>query len=63
MTKRLDFRANQMKATKVTAGGEVKIIDSKNFPVTPISAAIVRLKPGGCANCTGIQMLTNGNTT
>jgi len=25
----------------------VKIIDSKNFPVTPIAAAIVRLKPGG----------------
>jgi len=25
----------------------VKIIDSRNFPVTPISAAIVKLKPGG----------------
>jgi oxalate decarboxylase len=36
-----------MKPTKVTRGGEVKIIDSKVFPVTPISAAIVRLKPGG----------------
>jgi oxalate decarboxylase len=36
-----------MKPTKVTPGGEVKIIDSKVFPVTPISAAIVRLKPGG----------------
>lgn len=45
--KRLDFRPSQMKPTKVTAGGEVKIIDSKNFPVTPISAAIVRLKPKG----------------
>jgi oxalate decarboxylase len=42
-----DFRASQMKPTKVTRGGEVKIIDSKNFPVTPIAAAIVRLKPGG----------------
>ena len=45
--KRLDFRTNEMKPTKVTPGGEVKIIDSKIFPVTPISAAIVRLKPKG----------------
>jgi oxalate decarboxylase len=45
--KRLDFRPSQMKPTKVTAGGEVKIIDSKIFPVTPIAAAIVRLKPKG----------------
>src|SRR5205085_7378361 len=30
-----------------TRGGEVKIVDSKIFPVTPISAAIVTLKPGG----------------
>jgi oxalate decarboxylase len=47
MSQRLDFRPSQMKPTKTTAGGEVKIIDSKNFPVTPIAAAIVRLKPGG----------------
>jgi oxalate decarboxylase len=45
--KRLDFRPSEMKPTKVTARGEVKIIDSKNFPVTPIASAIVRLKPGG----------------
>jgi oxalate decarboxylase len=44
---RMDFRPSQMKPTKVTKGGEVKIIDAKNFPITPISAAIVRLKPGG----------------
>jgi len=44
---RYDFRTSQLKPTKVTAGGEVKIIDSKNFPVSPIAAAIVRLKPGG----------------
>jgi oxalate decarboxylase len=42
-----DFKASAMKPTKVTRGGEVKIIDSKIFPVTPISAAIVTLKPGG----------------
>jgi oxalate decarboxylase len=45
--KRFDFKASAMKPTKVTRGGEVKIIDSKTFPVTPISAAIVTLKPGG----------------
>ncbi len=44
---RFDFKPSQMKPTKVTAGGEVKIIDSKIFPVSPIAAAIVRLKPGG----------------
>jgi len=41
------FRPAQMQPSKVTAGGEVKIVDSKNFPVTDIAAAIVRLKPGG----------------
>jgi oxalate decarboxylase len=45
--KRFDFKASAMKPTKVTRGGEVKIIDSKTFPVTPISAAIVTVKPGG----------------
>ncbi len=44
---RMDFRTSDMKPTKVTAGGEVKIIDAKNFPITTISAAIVKLKPGG----------------
>jgi oxalate decarboxylase len=44
---RMDFNTMSMKPTKVTLGGEVKIIDAKNFPITPISSAIVRLKPGG----------------
>ena len=44
---RFDFKASTMQPTKVTPGGKVKIIDSKIFPVTPISAAIVTLKPGG----------------
>jgi oxalate decarboxylase len=47
VAKRFDFKASIMKPTKVTRGGQVKIIDSKIFPVTPISAAIVTLKPGG----------------
>jgi oxalate decarboxylase len=41
------FKAGAMKPTKVRAGGEVRIVDKKNFPVTNIAAAIVRLKPGG----------------
>jgi oxalate decarboxylase len=44
---KFDFKASTMQPTKVTPGGSVKIIDSKIFPVTPISAAIVTLKPGG----------------
>jgi oxalate decarboxylase len=47
INERLVFRPASMKATKVTAGGEVKIIDKKLFPVTDIAAAIVRVKPGG----------------
>ena len=41
------FRASTMPPTKVRTGGELRIVDSKNFPVTNIAAAIVRLKPGG----------------
>ena len=41
------FLASQMKPTKVTAGGSVKIIDRNNFPATNIAAAIVTVKPGG----------------
>src|SRR6202451_22199 len=44
---RMDFRTSEMKPTKVTTGGEVKIIDARNFPITTISSAIVKLKPGG----------------
>lgn len=40
-------RASKMPVTKTTAGGHVKIIDAKSFPGTPITAAIVTLKPGG----------------
>jgi oxalate decarboxylase len=42
-----DFRPSEMKPTKVSKGGEVKIVDKKNFPATDIAAAIVTLKPGG----------------
>ena len=42
-----DFRPSEMQPTKVSRGGEVKIIDRKSFPATDIAAAIVTLKPGG----------------
>ena len=44
---RFDFSTSQMKPNKVTSGGEVKIIDATNFPITPIAAALVTVKPGG----------------
>jgi oxalate decarboxylase len=40
------FFASKMQPTKVSAGGSVKIVDRRNFPVTNIAAAIVTLKPG-----------------
>jgi oxalate decarboxylase len=41
------FSPSGMKPTKVSKGGEVKIVDRNNFPATNIAAAIVTLKPGG----------------
>ena len=41
------FRPSQMPPNAQHLGGEVRIVDRKNFPVTDIAAAIVRLKPGG----------------
>jgi oxalate decarboxylase len=41
------FRPGQMKPTRTTAGGEVRVVDKKLFPATNIAAAIVRVKPGG----------------
>lgn len=44
---RFIFSTSAMPVTKQTAGGEVKIVDQKNFPVTHIASALVTLKPGG----------------
>ena len=41
------FFTDTIQPTKVTRGGQVKIIDAKNFPASNIAAAIVTLKPGG----------------
>ena len=41
------FKASSMAPTAKSAGGEVRIVDSTNFPVsTSIAAGIVRLRPG-----------------
>lgn len=42
-----DFRPSEMKPSKVSKGGEVKIVDQKIWPATNIASAIVTLKPGG----------------
>ena len=42
-----DFKTGGMPPSKTSKGGEVKIVDRKNFPATDIAAAIVTLKPGG----------------
>jgi oxalate decarboxylase len=42
------FRMKAMKATVETPGGDARIVDSTNFPVsTAVSAALVHVKPGG----------------
>jgi oxalate decarboxylase len=42
------FKMKAMAATKKTAGGEVRIVDSHNFPVSKsIAAGLVTVKPGG----------------
>lgn len=42
------FSTAEMKPTKVTRGGSVKVVDTRNFPVSKtIAAALVTVKPGG----------------
>ncbi len=42
------FRMEAMAPTKKTSGGEVRVVDARNFPVSKtIAAALVRIKPGG----------------
>ena len=41
------FRTDEMKATKQTKSGEVKIVDSTNFKVTTTTMAMVTVRPGG----------------
>lgn len=45
---RYTFRMEAMEPTKKTAGGEVRVVDSSNFPVSKsIAAGLVTVKPGG----------------
>jgi oxalate decarboxylase len=47
-TNKYTFKMASMEPTQKTAGGEVRIIDSRNFPVSQnIAAAMVTVKPGG----------------
>jgi oxalate decarboxylase len=42
------FKMQAMAPTKKTVGGEVRVVDSRNFPVsTSVAAGLVTLKPGG----------------
>jgi len=42
------FKMAAMKPTRITRGGEVRIVDSHNFPAsTSIAAGLVTIKPGG----------------
>jgi oxalate decarboxylase len=42
------FKLKSMAPTKSTKGGEVRIVDSRNFPLSRhFAAALVRIKPGG----------------
>jgi oxalate decarboxylase len=42
------FYMTGMKPTKATKAGEVRVVDSRNFPVSKhIAAGLVRVKPGG----------------
>jgi oxalate decarboxylase len=45
---RYTFKMKAMAPTKKTSGGEVRIVDSHNFPASKnIAAALVTIKPGG----------------
>src|SRR5258707_8544525 len=41
------FKRKSMAPTRSADRGEVRIVDSRNFPLTKLAAALVTLKPGG----------------
>jgi oxalate decarboxylase len=41
------FRTMEMRPTKQTKGGEIRIVDSRNFKVTTTAMAMVTVHPGG----------------
>lgn len=56
------FHASKSPATKFD-GGSTKVIDSRQFPETTLSALIIDLEPVPCARSTGIPMPTSCSIT
>ena len=57
------FRMKAMKPTKSTKAGDARIVDSSIFPISKhFAVALVTVKPGACARCTGIRMRRSGST-
>jgi oxalate decarboxylase len=56
------FKMAAMEPTRKTPGGEVRIVDSSNFPVSKNVAAGLVTSQESCANCTGIPMQANGSS-
>ena len=57
------FKMSSMAPTKKTPGGEVRIVDSRNFPPTRMSpprSLLSSREP--CVNCTGILMQASGSS-
>lgn len=52
------FKLKAMQPTKTSKGGNVRVVDSRNFPVSKhIAAALIAVKPAACGKCTGIPTL------
>jgi oxalate decarboxylase len=57
------FKMGSMAPTVKSAGGEVRIVDSENFPIsTTIAADWSVSSRERCASCTGTPMLRNGSS-
>jgi oxalate decarboxylase len=60
---RYTFKMAAMKPTLSSPGGDARVVDSTNFPIsTGIAAAMVTISRAQCARCIGIPMQANGST-
>src|SRR6267142_160319 len=57
------FSTNQNEAEQSNSGRRSEDPRLEELPLTPIATAIVKLKPYGLPNRTGIRMRMTGNTT
>jgi oxalate decarboxylase len=58
------FRMEAMAPAKKTAGGEVRVVDSRNFAVSKnFAVGLVNIRPRDCVNCTGIRMPRSCSST